>query len=111
MEGDAAAEIGKPLKGAEVDVAVQVCDDDSSATKRLRTEVFEDVAKSSDLNHVNKNLGNSLYRLKQSGHKELSDMVIKHVQKCFMYAIHKCDEDARTLKASLLTVVPHLYGE
>ena len=53
-----------------------VGDDDSSAIKRLRTDVYEDVAKSSDLNHVKKNLGNSLYRQKQSGHKELSDMVI-----------------------------------
>ena len=71
-----------------VKISTLVGDDDSSAIKRLRDTTGVDIQKSSDLNHLKKNVGNSLYKLKADGHKELSDKVIKYVQKCFMYGVN-----------------------
>ena len=74
-----------PGKSSGASVSVMVGDDDPSALKRLQEELGL-VEKSSDLNHVKKNLGNRLYELKKNEHKELSE-VIRYVQKCFAYAI------------------------
>ncbi|XP_065194251.1 uncharacterized protein LOC135825567 [Sycon ciliatum] len=110
MEPESIGNIGKQLKSAGVTVSVMVGDDDSSALKRLQEEIGP-VEKSSDLNHVKKNLGNRLYDLKKNGHKELSEKVIRYVQKCFAYAIAQNRNDPAALKAVLLACVPHMYGD
>lgn len=92
-------------------ISTLVGDDDSSAIKRLRDVLGQEIDKSSDLNHLKKNLGNALYKLKGNGHKELSDMVIKHVQKCFIYAVGQNPNNPENLKKALLACVPHLYGD
>ena len=94
-----------------VNISVLVGDDDSSAIKRLRDTCGVDIEKSSDLNHMKKNLGNALYKLKGEGHKELSDKVIKYIQKCFSYAITQNARKPDSLKLALAACVPHMYGE
>ena len=110
MEAESVADIAQSLKSSDVDIAVLVGDDDSSAIKRLRQKCGE-VSKSSDLNHVKKSLGNRLYELKSKGNKELSDMVIKSVQKMFMYAVAQNKGDPIALKAAVDACVPHMYGD
>ena len=80
MEADVAAEVLGELKSAGTPVG-HLVGDDSSAIKKVRQLVSEDIRKSSDMNHFSKNLGNHLYSLKSAGHKEPSEMVIKHIQK------------------------------
>ena len=75
MKGDSAGEIGTTLQNSGISIDVLVGDDDSSAIKRLREEYGKDIVKSSDLNHVKKDLGNHLYKVKPEGHNELSDKV------------------------------------
>ena len=55
---------------------------------------------------MKKNLGNALYKMKSEGHKELSDKVIKYVQKLFMYAITQNTDNTDGLWAALQTAVP-----
>ena len=94
MEGDAVVDIAKDLSKAGVVVGRMVGDDDSSAIKHLREEFGHDIEKSSDVNHL-KNLGNCLYELKAQGHSQLSEKVIKYIQKCFAYTLiqNKGDEE------------------
>ena len=94
-----------------VKISTLVGDDDSSAIKRLRDTTGVDIQKSSDLNHLKKNVGNSLYKLKADGHKELSDKVIKYVQKCFMYGVMQNAGESEQLAAALRACVPHTYGD
>ena len=110
MEAEAMSDIGKSLAASGVGVAVLVGDDDSSALKRLQEECGP-VEKSSDLNHVKKNLGNHLYKLHSEGHKELSQKVITYVQKCFAYAVTQNKNNPIELKSTLLACVPHMYGD
>ena len=111
MEADAIAEIGASLQTAGVTIGVLVGDDDSSAIKRLRETCGENIEKASDMNHIKKNLGNALYKLKSEGHKELSDKVIKYIQKLFMYAVCQNTNDVDGLRAALASAVPHAYGD
>ena len=55
MEADVAAEVLGELKSAGTPVGHLVGDDDSSAIKKVRQLVSEDIRKSSDMNHVSKN--------------------------------------------------------
>ena len=56
MEADAVEDIASDLQQAGITVSRMVGDDDSSAIKRLREQMGTQVKKSSDLNHVKKNL-------------------------------------------------------
>ena len=111
MEADALAEIGASLQSAGVTIGVLVGDDGSSAIKRLRETCEESIEKASDMNHIKKNLGNALCKLKSEGHKELSDKVIKYIQKLFMYAVCQNTNDVDGLRAALASAVPHTYGD
>ena len=56
MEAAAVIDIASELDKSGVSIARLVGDDDSSAIKRLREEFGKEIAKSSDINHVKKNL-------------------------------------------------------
>ena len=63
-----------------------VGDDDSTAVSKVRSEVDERVEKWSDVNHAKKNLGKKLHEMK-GVHKQLSEKVIKSIQKDYAYAM------------------------
>ena len=111
MEADAIVEIAKDLQDAGVKIAVMVGDDESSAIKKLREECSGDIQKLSDLNPVKKNLGNPLYALKAKGHGELSDKVIKYVQKSFVYAVNQNKNNPAGLHDAFSAMVRHMYGD
>ena len=111
MVADAVADIGKDLQKEGIKISRMVGDDDSSAIKRLRDEFGADIEKSSDINHVKKNLGNRLSSLKADGHRELSEKIIKYIQKCFVYALKQNKGNADGLRNAFTATVPHMYGD
>jgi len=111
MEADAVIDVARDLQADGIAIARMVGDDDSSAIKKLREEFGKEIKKSSDINHVKKNLGNRLYDLKGKGHRELSAMVITYIQKCFMYALTQNKNDEDGLRSAFLATVRHMYGD
>ncbi|XP_053388946.1 uncharacterized protein LOC128551991 [Mercenaria mercenaria] len=85
-------------------------DDDCTTLARVRQELTHDIEKWSDQNHTVKHLGNSLYNL-QKKHKVLSAKVIKHLQKCFNYALAQNKEKPDDFKGALKQIVPHVFGD
>ena len=73
-------------------------DDDTTTMCRIRNEVNHPVEKWSDMGHTKTKLGNKLYKLREKFVKELSQDNIKHLQKCFMYAIQSNKNDPESIK-------------
>lgn len=112
MEADTCVENVKAINesGEGVKVSVIVGDEDSSAIAHVRNEVDSSIRKWSDVNHAKKSLGNKLYELKKT-HKELSDTVIKAVQKNFAYALNQKKGNAEELKKALKAIPAHMFGD
>ena len=112
MEASIACEVVKDVNesGAGVRVGVLVGDDDASTIKTVRQEVDVSIEKWSDISHVKRSLGNQLYGAK-CRHKELSDMVIKHVQRCFVYCLAQNRDKPASLADGLHNIPRHIFGE
>ena len=78
--------------------------------KALREEVDESVDKWSDISHIKRSLGSQLYNIRPN-HKELSEIVITHIKRCFAYALTQNKNDEESLASAVRNIVPHLYGE
>ena len=106
MEADIAKSVVETVNASEEDVRVAtvVGDDDSTAISALRQSVDPSIAKHSDANHAKKILGNKLYELRPN-HPELTEMVIKAIQKDFAYAMQQC-KDNPTRLASAFKAIP-----
>ncbi|WAR05581.1 DPO3-like protein, partial [Mya arenaria] len=65
---------------------------------------------SNDKNHIVKNFGNELYKLK-SKHKSLSNNNIAHIQKCFSYGISQNKGSTHGIKTSLDALPSHMFNE
>ena len=68
MEASAAVDIAKDLVQQGATIRCVVGDEDLSAIKRLRHKVDAEIQKSSNMNHLKKNLGNRPCALRDSGH-------------------------------------------
>ena len=112
MEPAVAVELAKDLESHGAYLACLVSDDDASTYKRVVEEVG-DMAKHSDIGHVKRGLGSKLFEAKTRNKKckQLSDTVIRYVQKMFAYALHTNAGDAEAVKQALETSVPHAYGD
>ena len=111
MEASIACEVVKEVNesGAGVRVGVLV-GDDASTIKNVRQEVDVSIEKWSDISHVKRSLGNQLYSAK-SHHKELSDMVIKHIQRCFVYCLAQNRDKPVSLADGIHNIPCHIFGE
>ena len=110
MEPDMVIGMVKRAKEEGVNVIRIIGDEDSTTIARARREVYETLGKGSDLNHLKKILGNSLYDLKKT-HKVLSPKVIKYLQKMYSYAIVQNQGNEKELAANLSAIVPHCFGD
>ncbi|XP_053382773.1 uncharacterized protein LOC128549640 [Mercenaria mercenaria] len=110
MEPDVGGELVKEIEKENIEVETIIMDDDCTTMSRIRKELSHNVVKWSDQNHTVKHLGKSLYAL-QKKHKILSSMVIKHIQKCFNYALAQNKENVSNFTTALKQLVPHLFGD
>jgi len=110
MEPYVGGELVKEIETHNIDVGTIIMNDDCTTMSRIRKELSHNVEKWSDQNHTVKHLGNSLYAL-QKKHKQLSTMVIKHVQKCFNYALAQNKGNVTEFTCALKQIVPHLFGD
>jgi len=91
-------------------VGTLVMDEDCTTIARVRGEVSHDVVKWSDLMHIRKHLTGSLYKI-QKKHRVLNSEVIKYIARCFSYALLQNKGDVDKVRAAVLNIVPHIFGE
>ncbi|KAK0076371.1 hypothetical protein PV326_010817, partial [Microctonus aethiopoides] len=94
MEADGALALvtnSKILKGANVEVGVFIGDNDSCSTSAVKENSAHFILKQSDLNHSTNGVGSMLYEIRKNSKldpdKELSHDIIKHIKRCFTFAI------------------------
>ena len=80
------------------------------AFAHVHKEADSTVCKWSEINHIKKSGRNRLYELKKQ-HKQLSETVIKSVQKNFVYALNQNRGDPTSLKKALDAIPAHMYGD
>ena len=108
MEPDMVCEIVKKIENSGVKVA-NLVGEDTTSMSRLRKEIAHPINKRSDMNHLKKALGNSLYELRKK-HKSLSPMVISYFQKLYSYCIRQNQDSAEKLTSGLNNIVSHAFG-
>ena len=111
MESDTAVGLLNSTQSPEYRVTTIINDEDSTTMARIADEVDHDVEKNSDVNHCKKTVGNDLYKLKPKFSKILTVSTIKHIQRCFSYAVKQNKDKPEDTKLALLNIVPHLYNE
>lgn len=116
MEADGAVELvtkSAVLKNANIQVGVFIGDNDSCCISSIQKESNHTIIKQSDMNHSNKGVGNILHELHKSKisdpDSELSNDIIKHIQRCFTYAIHQNKGNVPAIKVALENIPYHLY--
>lgn len=63
----------KTVKEKDATVVTLIGDDDTTGFQQAREEVFKEMEKVSNSNHVKKNIFNQLFKLKEK-YKEMSDV-------------------------------------
>ena len=116
MEADAAVQLvtdSKILKDIQVEVGVFIGDNDSSCISAIQAVTKHEVLKQSDMNHSTKGIGNLLYEIHKNKefdpNNELSSEIIKHVQRCFSYAVHQNKGDVGKIKTAIVNIPFHLF--
>lgn len=108
MEADMAKELvlNNPLLNKyDALISVLIMDDDSSTICALRREATDIIKKWSDINHAKKNLTKKLILLK------MPQKVQDYFTNCFSIAIKQNEGNADGVRAALLSIVPHAFGE
>ena len=69
--------------------------------------------KQSDIGHAKRSLGAKLRDTKICNRqcKQLTQSVIQYVEKMFSYALRNNKNDPNGLRKTLLSVIPHAYGD
>lgn len=118
MEADVAVQLichSEILKNAGCRVKVLVGDEDQWAISDIRNElkrlgIKEEIYKLADRNHVKKNLSKKLYKLKSTNRGMSKPGLIKHIVKCFSYAVCQNIGASKKLAVQLDAIPDHLYG-
>ena len=85
MEPFLAVQCLQEVKSSGLDVKRLTMDDDTTTYTRAKKSLFPDLEKTSDRNHVLKNFGNGLYKIRESN-KALTVQIINYLKKCVSYA-------------------------
>jgi hypothetical protein len=110
MEADVVVDMLNTIKHKDAAVVTLVGDDDTTGFQRARKEVFENMEKVSDANHVKKNISGQLYKLKDR-YKEMSVKTINALMKSFGYMLAQCKESSEEIKQRMDSVVLHQFGD
>lgn len=112
MEADAGVQLinnSTILKETGLKVKVVIGDEDSSTIAAVRKDNFKKIHKLTDKNHLVKNFSNELYTLAKN-YKELSRPgVIKHIKKCFTYAVSQNKGQTENLASTIRNLPDRLY--
>ena len=92
---------------AEEGVRVEnvISDEDAASTNDIRRNASWKITKWSDLNHSKKSMTSNMWELK------LDTKIIDYFAKSFMLAITQNKDNPEAVKDTILSVVPHAYGE
>lgn len=118
MEADGAVQLvtkSNILKDANVQVGAFIGDNDSCSISSILKVSEHEIVKQSDMNHSTKGVGNILHEIRKDNGKdpdgELSHETIKHIQRCFTYAIHQNKGDILKVREALLNIPYHLFDD
>ncbi|KAK0072203.1 hypothetical protein PV325_011745, partial [Microctonus aethiopoides] len=116
MEADGALALvtnSKILKGANVEVGVFIGDNDSCSTSAVKENSAHFILKQSDLNHSTNGVGSMLYEIRKNSKldpdKELSHDIIKHIKRCFTFAIKQSKGNVLKIRAAIINIPYHLF--
>ncbi|CAG2196488.1 unnamed protein product [Mytilus edulis] len=111
MEPDMLVQMIMDVKNKGIDINEIAGDDDTTGFDRLKKIYPESkMIKTSDRNHVKKNVIKKLYAIK-SQHKQLSDMVMNSILKNFSFMIDQNKGDVEGMENGLKAIVEHMYGD
>ncbi|KAL7293956.1 hypothetical protein TKK_0012536 [Trichogramma kaykai] len=117
MEADGAVELvtnSTILKTLDLEVGAFIGDNDSSSIAAIQKNINYTIVKLSDMNHTTKGVGKALHDLHKSKltdpDQELSNDTIKHLQRCFTYAVKQNDGDHAKVQAAIYNIPFHVYG-
>ncbi|XP_058806469.1 uncharacterized protein LOC131672927 [Phymastichus coffea] len=114
MEADRAVELvtkSQILKEANVQVGVFIGDNDSSSISAIQNASNHKIVKQFDMNHSTKNVGGALHEIKKVNdpEKELSNDIIKYIQRCFAFAVHQDKGDILNIQKAIRNIPEHLF--
>ncbi|CAC5361694.1 unnamed protein product [Mytilus coruscus] len=113
MEGDMVAEMVKDLVVVKkINVSEIAGDDDSRGFEKIKKQMPHlEIEKTSDRNHIKKNVNNKLYELKNTKkHKEFTQKVVDSTQKNFSYMIDQNPGSEDGNKNGLTAITEHMFG-
>ncbi|XP_021352505.1 uncharacterized protein LOC110449771 [Mizuhopecten yessoensis] len=112
MEADMAVTMLQDLdkKGYHVDNIVM--DNDTTTHAKAKTLFDPFLKECSDFNHTKKNFTSKLYELKkEKKYTLLGPKTIKHLSKCFAYAVKSNTDNPESLKSGLKAIPSHVFGD
>lgn len=111
MESDMALEMLHELKAKDFHVKSIIMDNDTTTIAKAKAAFDPSLQKFADFNHTKKNFTSKLYDLKKAKRYQLlGPKTIKHLGKCFAYAV-KSNNDAISLKKNLNSIPGHVFGD
>ena len=111
MEPDMLVQMVNDVKNKGIDIAEIAGDDDTTGFGKLQRIYPESqMIKTSDRNHVKKNIIKKLYVIR-SQHKKLSEMVINSILKNFSFMIDQNKGNPEGTENWLRAIVEHMYEE
>ena len=109
MEAHTASKLFQRSGKMGLNYSTLIGDDDSSTLAKLRAEVNPDIIKISDPTHTNRTLHGKLKAIK-GNHKELTEGVIKYIERNFAIAVKQNEGDPDGLAKSLTAIAEHMFG-
>lgn len=111
MEPDMVVQMISDINEKGVEISELAGDDDTTGFERAKKILPNSkMVKTSDRNHVKKNVVKKLYALKAQ-HKDLSVMVINSIAKNFSFMIDQNTGNPAGIENGLRALIKHMYGE
>lgn len=89
-------------------------DNDSCSIAFIQNVINYEIVKQSDMNHTTKDVGNTLHEIHNSKAsdpvRDLSNDTIKHLQRCFTYAVKQNQGDISKIQAALKNIPYHIFS-
>ena len=103
--------LAKEIEEKGLPINVLIMDEDATTLPKIAAAVQHSVIKWSDINHVRKHLGTSLFALQKEHRQSLPNATITWLQKCFSYAVAQNKGSPEKVEAALRSIVSHAFGE